>query len=43
MKCKQYYDINNFNMNYIKDNKLSLSTEYTKFARFYLRDNGDIP
>ena len=21
MKCKQYYDINNFNMNYTNDNK----------------------
>ena len=24
MKCNQYYDINNFNMNYTNDNKLSL-------------------
>ena len=24
MKCNQYYDINNFNMNYTNNNKLSL-------------------
>ena len=24
MKCNQYYDINNLNMNYTNDNKLSL-------------------
>ena len=36
MKCNQYYDISNFNMNYTNDNKLSLfSTEYTKFARSF--------
>ena len=35
MKCNQYYDINNFNMNYTNDNKLSLSTEYTKFVRSF--------